>query len=157
MFKKKLFSILALTILTALRVSAARQPSFYYQWQKLSDDKLLAMGNDFINRNAAPDSALACFTIVANRHDDKSTAADRETGPEGTSASGMSISFPSSTTTKPTRVSATPRSCREATMTGWCAFCSISGACTRPSPSRPRTPRRVSRPSTITSAASIWQ
>lgn len=83
MFKKKLFSILALTILTALRVSAARQPSFYYQWQKLSDDKLLAMGNDFINRNAAPDSALACFTIVANRHDDKSTAADRETGARG--------------------------------------------------------------------------
>lgn len=83
MFKKKLFFILALTILTALRVSAARQLLFYYQWQKLSDDKLLAMGNNFINRNAAPDSALACFTIVANRHDDKSTSADRETGARG--------------------------------------------------------------------------
>ena len=41
------------------------------------------MGNNFINRNAAPDSALACFTIVANRHDDKSTSADRETGARG--------------------------------------------------------------------------
>lgn len=56
--------------MAALRASAARQPDFYLRWQKLSSDSLLTMGHDF-SYSRIPDSALACFTIVANRNGEK--------------------------------------------------------------------------------------
>lgn len=71
--KKIAFSLLAFLMLATLPLSAARQPAFFYQWQKLADKKLLTMGYDYTNKFNAPDSALACFTIVTNRNGDKTT------------------------------------------------------------------------------------
>lgn len=73
MMKKIAFSLLAFLMLVTLPLSAAKQPAFFYQWQKLSDKKLIMMGNEYTSKYNAPDSALACFTIVTNRNGDKTT------------------------------------------------------------------------------------
>lgn len=77
MMKKIAFSLLAFLMLATLPLSAARQPAFFYQWQKLSDKKLIMMGNEYTSKYNAPDSALACFTIVANRYGEKETDDER--------------------------------------------------------------------------------
>ena len=50
------------------RCWASLQPEYYYQWTSLPTERLLAMGNRYSNNNLAPDSALVCYTIVANRY-----------------------------------------------------------------------------------------
>ena len=40
------------------------------QWEKLPTAELMKKGNDFINHKALPDSALLCYSIVANRYNE---------------------------------------------------------------------------------------
>jgi YesN/AraC family two-component response regulator len=49
--------------------SAARmdKPAFYARYEKYSTDKLMEMGKNFYEKKNMPDSALVCYTIVANR------------------------------------------------------------------------------------------
>ena len=47
---------------------ASLQPEYYYQWMSLSSEQLLKMGNQYCFNTQAPDSALACYTIVSNRY-----------------------------------------------------------------------------------------
>lgn len=47
---------------------ASLQPEYYYQWLSIPSEQLLKMGNQYCYSNQAPDSALACYTIVANRY-----------------------------------------------------------------------------------------
>ncbi len=71
MTKKSVLILLCLLFAFVQWATAARQPAFYLRWQKLPSDTLLKMGNVFVDRAGAPDSALACFTIVANRSSEK--------------------------------------------------------------------------------------
>ena len=41
------------------------------QWEKLPTTELMQRGNDFMNYKILPDSGLLCFTIVANRYNEK--------------------------------------------------------------------------------------
>ncbi len=50
------------------RCKAALQPEYYYRWTSLPTERLLTMGNRYSDNNMAPDSALVCYTIVANRY-----------------------------------------------------------------------------------------
>lgn len=63
------FAFLLLLMLGAgIRCTASRQPEYYYKWMSLPAEQLLQMGNRYSADNQAVDSALVCFTIVANRY-----------------------------------------------------------------------------------------
>lgn len=63
------FAFLLLLMLGAgTRCLASRQPEYYYKWMSLPAEQLLQMGNRYSADNQAVDSALVCFTIVANRY-----------------------------------------------------------------------------------------
>lgn len=59
-------------LLAALPMRAARwqKPAFYSRFENYSTAKLYAMGDDYLNKQEKADSALVCFTIIANRMDD---------------------------------------------------------------------------------------
>lgn len=40
------------------------------QWEKLPTATLMQMGNDFINHKNMPDSALLCYSLIANRYNE---------------------------------------------------------------------------------------
>lgn len=63
------FAFLLLLMLGAsTRCPASRQPEYYYQWMSLPAEQLIQMGNRYSTDNQAVDSALVCYTIVANRY-----------------------------------------------------------------------------------------
>lgn len=63
------FAFLLLLMLGAsTRSLASRQPEYYYRWMSLPAEQLLQMGNRYSTDNQAVDSALVCYTIVANRY-----------------------------------------------------------------------------------------
>lgn len=47
---------------------AAMQPNYYKQWMGLSSEVLLEKGHQYSEIKIKPDSALVCFSIVANRY-----------------------------------------------------------------------------------------
>lgn len=55
-------------LLLVIAIAANARPSYYDRMAKLPSDKLLSMGNKYLDLNQAPDSALVCYTIVANRY-----------------------------------------------------------------------------------------
>ena len=63
------FAFLLLLMLGAsTRCLASRQSEYYYKWMSLPAEQLLRMGNRYSADNQAVDSALVCYTIVANRY-----------------------------------------------------------------------------------------
>lgn len=63
------FALFLLALLGACtHCQASLQPEYYYRWASLPSSKLLEMGNRYVNVGQAPDSALVCYTIVANRY-----------------------------------------------------------------------------------------
>lgn len=41
-----------------------------YQWEKLPTATLMKMGNDFMNIKNMPDSAMLCYSLIANRYNE---------------------------------------------------------------------------------------
>ncbi|MGM9687719.1 MAG: helix-turn-helix domain-containing protein [Alloprevotella sp.] len=54
--------------LTLTGTARAKQPDSFAQWSKLSSKQLLELGSNFAERSQKADSALVCFTLVANRY-----------------------------------------------------------------------------------------
>lgn len=76
---KRLTAILTVTlILVTYACNIAGQPKFYSRYMKLPSDKLLQMGNKYISENNKADSALVCFSIVANRASDNMSNKDKQ-------------------------------------------------------------------------------
>lgn len=61
-----LFSI----TLESIAHAASQALDMYNKWSALSDEELLVKGLGYLSGKASPDSALVCYTIVANRHYD---------------------------------------------------------------------------------------
>ena len=64
--------VVAILLLCALAVMAEDVTfmSNRRHWEKLPTATLMKMGNDFINTKNMPDSALLCYTIIANRYNE---------------------------------------------------------------------------------------
>lgn len=77
----KIRTYLTVTILLLLlptTVQAARQPlpSFYARYEKFSTRSLFNMGYTYLYKRQMADSALVCFSIIANRKDSRQLADD---------------------------------------------------------------------------------
>lgn len=59
--------IALLAMMMPVCAHAAGQPRFYTLWMDLPSDSLLKMGNDYVFKQGQADSALICYSIVANR------------------------------------------------------------------------------------------
>ncbi len=61
----------ALTTMFALPAVAAtaNSPRFYARFEPFSDSQLYQMGEEYLNRRGMADSALVCFTVIANREE----------------------------------------------------------------------------------------
>lgn len=59
--------IALLAMMMPVCAHAASQPRFYTIWMDLSSDSLLKLGNDYVFKQGQADSALICYSIVANR------------------------------------------------------------------------------------------
>ncbi len=76
--KKGILLAFCLSIMfVCLNLQAARQPSFYHRWQELPSHKLVEMGVHYAEVAVHPDSALACFTIVGNRYNERLDNAEK--------------------------------------------------------------------------------
>ncbi len=62
------YAILFILILLSIASFAAMQPNYYKQWMGLPSDVLLEKGHQYSEIQVKPDSALVCFSIVANRY-----------------------------------------------------------------------------------------
>lgn len=77
----KIRTYLTVTILLLLlptTVQAARQPrpSFYARYERFSTRALYNMGYTYLYKRQMADSALVCFSIIANRKDSRQLADD---------------------------------------------------------------------------------
>ena len=77
----KIRTYLTVTILLLLlptTVQAARQPrpSFYARYENFSTRALFNMGYTYLYKRQMADSALVCFSIIANRKDSRQLADD---------------------------------------------------------------------------------
>lgn len=70
--KNVIVLIVLMFSLGSLAANADFKLDVYDRWAKIPKEKLMAMGKDFIMKENCQDSALLCFTIVANRYYDKS-------------------------------------------------------------------------------------
>lgn len=70
--------LLLLMLGASTRSQASRQPEYYYQWTALPTEQLITMGNRFSSNSQAMDSALVCYTIVANRYREGMSDEDRK-------------------------------------------------------------------------------
>lgn len=82
LMRKHIIYIVTLTLIQlfsmALPVSAQEPKSIYYsRWPRLSSKQLIALGDSLRSVRHQPDSALACFSLVANRYYEK-TSLSRE-------------------------------------------------------------------------------
>ncbi len=71
--------VVLLIIMFSLGIHATNadfKSKVYDRWAKISNEKLMAMGMDFLSKPNYQDSALLCYTIVANRYYDKSATND---------------------------------------------------------------------------------
>lgn len=64
-------TLLILLLCHAANGLAATQPSVYGRWIGLPSDSLVRMGAGFINQGEKYDSALICYTIVAEKYSEK--------------------------------------------------------------------------------------
>ncbi len=61
--------LLIICLTTAIEAKAGSTGQPYYEWMKLPSDELIRMGNRFRDGAQLMDSAMMCYTIVANRYD----------------------------------------------------------------------------------------
>lgn len=62
------YTFTILLLFATLSSGAANHPAFYSKWNQLPTADLITRGNGFFfAKNAKPDSALVCFSIVVNR------------------------------------------------------------------------------------------
>lgn len=71
-------TIIILLLLLPVAVQAARQqrPSFYARYERFSTRVLYNMGYTYLYKRQMADSALVCFSIIANRKDSRQLADD---------------------------------------------------------------------------------
>lgn len=71
MYTMKRFAILTIMLCAIIAATAAAATStwqhLYEQWHNLPGSQLVRMGNRYTMRQGSADSALVCYTIVANR------------------------------------------------------------------------------------------
>lgn len=76
---KRLIAILTIIFLMlTYTCNISGHPNFYSRYIKMPSDKLLQIGNGYISKSDKADSALVCFSIVANRYSDNMDRHDKE-------------------------------------------------------------------------------
>ena len=71
MFKKQLCAILIMLLASVMmRVANAYNVKQYNQWVKVSTEDLMRRGQDYLQNKGWVDSAMVCYSIVANRAQD---------------------------------------------------------------------------------------
>lgn len=79
---RRLVVVLAVALATIFTLPAvaatANSPKFYARFEPFSDSQLYTMGEDYLNRRGMADSALVCFTVIANRNE-----AGKDNGSDG--------------------------------------------------------------------------
>ena len=76
--KLRLFYTLTLLALFMFVRAQERSLSYFEPLMQLSDDSLMAIGNHYNYNESKPDSALVCYTIVANRYDSNASIAAKQ-------------------------------------------------------------------------------
>ncbi len=73
MFKKQLCAILIMLLASVMmRVANAYNVKQYNQWVKVSTEDLMRRGQDYLQNKGWVDSAMVCYSIVADRAQDNS-------------------------------------------------------------------------------------
>lgn len=73
MFKKQLCAILIMLLASVMmRVANAYNVKQYNQWVKVSTEELMRRGQDYLQNKGWVDSAMVCYSIVADRAQDNS-------------------------------------------------------------------------------------
>ena len=68
MFKKQLYAILIMLLASVMMLDAnAYNVKQYNQWVKVSTEDLMRRGQDYLQNKGWVDSAMVCYSIVANR------------------------------------------------------------------------------------------
>ena len=68
MFKKQLYAILIMLLASVMMLEAnAYNVNQYNQWVKVSTEELMRRGQDYLQNKGWVDSAMVCYSIVANR------------------------------------------------------------------------------------------
>ena len=68
MFKKQLFAILIMLLVSVMMLVAnAYNVNQHNQWVKVSTEELMRRGQDYLQNRGWVDSAMVCYSIVANR------------------------------------------------------------------------------------------
>ena len=71
MFKKQLYAILIMLMASVMMLDAnAYNVNQYNQWVKVSTEELMRRGQDYLQNKGWVDSAMVCYSIVANRAQD---------------------------------------------------------------------------------------
>ena len=71
MFKKQLFAILIMLLASVMMLDAnAYNVNQHNQWVKVSTEDLMRRGQDYLQNKGWVDSAMVCYSIVANRAQD---------------------------------------------------------------------------------------
>ena len=71
MFKKQLCAILIMLLASVMmQVANAYNVNQYNQWVKVSTEELMRRGQDYLQNKGWVDSAMVCYSIVANRAQD---------------------------------------------------------------------------------------
>ena len=71
MFKKQLFAILIMLLASVMMLDAnAYNVNQHNQWVKVSTEELMRRGQDYLQNKGWVDSAMVCYSIVANRAQD---------------------------------------------------------------------------------------
>lgn len=69
---------ITLLLLYALFVSSHEDDKFYRKWMNLSSEELLKKGNKYIYDVYSHDSALVCYSMLANRYDEGMTKSEKK-------------------------------------------------------------------------------
>lgn len=66
----RILALLLLALLSSQAIAATNDVaiSLYSRWEHLPSERLMKMGEQYCNVTHQPDSALVCFSIVANRY-----------------------------------------------------------------------------------------
>ena len=66
----KILALLLVAMVACQAVAATNDVaiSLYNRWERLPSEQLMKMGEQYRNVTRQPDSALVCFSIVANRY-----------------------------------------------------------------------------------------
>lgn len=72
------YTVLFISMFLSFVSFAAMQPNYYKQWMGLSSEALLEKGHQYSEIQVKPDSALVCFSIVANRYNKQMTDKEKQ-------------------------------------------------------------------------------